>query len=200
MVYNQGLTINESRVVDFLLRHFDERNSINQVARRLTISPRGAYKILKKLESLNVTRPEKIGNAVYYSLNLSEAYGRKLAEFVLVQHALNSYAQLQAEDLVPLRPFVQSIILFGSILTRGKEARDIDVLLILDKKNYNKALDELHKIRSIKTKKIHEIVQTLDDLKANIRKKDEVIMNIIKTGQVLWGPETLIEAIKYESR
>ncbi|MBI3034822.1 hypothetical protein HYY71_00730 [Candidatus Woesearchaeota archaeon] len=61
----QNLTVNEARVMDFLVRNFKERNSINRIAKRLKPSPMGAYKIPKKLEKANVAEVEEIGNAVH---------------------------------------------------------------------------------------------------------------------------------------
>ena len=108
VVYVYSLTKNESRVIDFLVRNFKERNSINEVGRRLGLSPGGIYKILKKLENMNVIKSEKIGNAIYHKANLEEEIGIKLAEFVLVQNELNEYTKVQSDDLKLLKEATQS--------------------------------------------------------------------------------------------
>ena len=182
--------------MDFLVRNFKERNSINGIGRRLNISPRGIYKILKKLENINAAKPEKIGNAIYYKVNLDEEIGIKLAEYILVQNDLNAYAKVQAEDLEKLKDAASSCVLFGSVLKKGREARDIDVMIILEKKDFKKVHQKLEEIREMKPKKIHDIMQTKEDLAKNIRKNDEVVLDIIKTGKVLWGSEIIVEAIK----
>ena len=192
----QSLTKNESRVIDFLLRNFREKNSINAIARRLDLSSRGAYKILKKLEKSKAIAPEKIGNAIYYKINLNEEIGVKLSEFILMQNELNAYLQIQAEDLMLLKNVSLSCVLFGSVLTKGKEAKDIDVLIVLEKKDVKKVSLVIDKIKSLKPKRIHEVLQTKDDLVKNIKKNDEVISDIIRTGKVLWGAEIILEAIK----
>ena len=195
----QNLTRNESRTIDFLIRNFREKNSINEIARRLNLSSRGAYKILKKLEGIRVIMPENIGNAIYYRINFNEEVAAKLSEFVLVQNELNTYSQVQAVDLKQLRDISLSCILFGSILTKGKEANDVDILLIIEKKDLKKVISVLDKIKNLKPKKIHEMLQTKEDLINNIRKNDEVILDIIRTGKVLWGAEMIVGAIKNES-
>jgi DNA-binding Lrp family transcriptional regulator len=192
----KSLTANEAKVMDFLVRHFDERHSINQVGLRLGISPKGAYKILKKLEGMKAIKPEEIGNAIYYKPNLQEEIGSKMAEFVLVQNELNNYAKVQADDLKNLKDITYGCILFGSVISKGKESRDIDVLLIIDEKSFNKVHKELEKIKEMKPKKIHDVIMTKQDLLNNIKKKDDVILDIIKTGKILWGSDVILEGIR----
>ncbi|HLD05990.1 MAG TPA: helix-turn-helix domain-containing protein [Candidatus Nanoarchaeia archaeon] len=193
------LTENEARVMDFLVRNIKERNSINQVAKKLRLSPNGAYKILKKLEKANAIMPEKIGNAVYYKVNYNDEIGKKLAEVVLVQNDLNNYAKVQADDLRQLKGYALSGILFGSVLKKGKEANDIDVLLVLESGKFREINKRLEEIKERKPKKMHDIMMTKEDLAKNIRKGDEVTLSIIKTGKVLWGFETIVEACKNAS-
>ena len=119
-----------------------------------------------------------------------------MAEYVLVQNELNTYSKVQAEDLEKLKDVASSCVLFGSVLKKGREARDIDVMIILEKKDFKKVYKILEEIRSISPKKIHDVMQTKEDLAKNIRKSDEVVLDIIKTGKILWGSEIIVEAIK----
>ncbi|MBI2558497.1 winged helix-turn-helix transcriptional regulator [Candidatus Woesearchaeota archaeon] len=193
----QNLTVNEARVMDFLVRNFKERNSINQIAKRLKLSPMGAYKILKKLEKANAIKAEKIGNAVYYRANLDEEIGRKLAEFVLVQSEFNNtFAKVYADDLRKLKYVALSCILYGSILKAGKEAKDVDALIIIEKKDYKKVSNKLADIQQIATKRIHDIRMTKEDLAKNLKKGNEAMIDMLKYGQVLWGAGIIVEAIK----
>ncbi len=191
-----SLTDNEIKVLNFLIRHFDERNSINAIAKKLEITPMGVHKISKKLEAMNVISPERIGNAIYYKINLNDELGKKVAEFILAQNELNSYSMVQAQDFEKLKDIVQACILFGSVLYKGNEARDIDVLLLIEKEKFREISKRLDSIRQLKPKKIHDLMMTRQDLEESIKKKDEVIKNIIITGKVVWGSETIIEAIK----
>ncbi len=195
----QSLTANEAKVMDFLVRNFHEKNSINEIARRLNLSPMGSYKILKKFEKIDAVKVDKIGQALYYKANLDSEIGIKLAELVLVQNELNSYAKVQAEDFEVLKEITLSCILFGSVITKGKEANDIDVFLVLDRKNYKEVSKRLREIKERKPKKIQDVMATKEDLIKNIKQKDEVILDILKTGKVLWGSEIIVEAIKHGS-
>ncbi len=51
-------------------------------------------------------------------------------------------------------------------------------------------------IQSITPKKIEEMVQSREDLVRNIRKRDAPLLDAIRTGQVLWGSEIIVEAIR----
>lgn len=183
-------------MVDFLVRNFHERNSINAIGRRLGISPTGAHKILRKLEKRNIVKPECIGNAIFYKAHLEDEMGRKVAEVVLANKELNPYAKVVEDDLKPLRGIVAGCVLFGSVLKKGREARDIDILLVFEAKDFKTVRSKLHEIRSLKPKHIHDIIQTREDMARNIRRHDEVVLDIIRRGQVLWGSEVIVEAIK----
>ncbi len=195
----RGMTLNEARAVDFLVRHFRERTSINGMARRLRLSPNGAYRLLKRLEAAQVIVPERIGNAVYFRMNLESELGRAFAMAALLQQDLNSYAKVQAHDLERLKKQVSCCILFGSVLDRGGGAHDIDVLIVVPKKGYRKVQASLDGLGMVKSKKIHPLFQTAGDFVRNIRKNDEVILDILKKGAVLWGAGVVVEAIRHGS-
>ncbi len=199
MVYGSEMvafTRNEARLISFLLRNFTKRYSINQLAKELGLSPMGARKIALKLEKNRILKSEAISNAIYYHPNLDEEIGRKTAELVLAYKDLNPYARAQAKDLEQLRPYALCAVLFGSVLTKAEKAGDIDVLLVLEEGQLNKMHKVLMEIQSIKSKKINEMLQTREDLVRNIRKRDAPLLDTIRTGQVLWGSEIIVEAIR----
>ena len=87
------------------------------------------------------------------------------------------------------------IIIFGSVLKIGEEAKDIDVLFMVKKKNFNFLKLEIEKLNKINEKKIHPIYQTFWDLKSNLIKNDRIILNAIK-GVVVKGENKFIDLIK----
>ena len=191
-----GLTENEAKLLDYLIRHFDERNTINGLGRKLGITHTGAHKILRKLEGEGIVSPEMIGNALYYSVDFRKGMAVKLAEFILLQRSMNSYARVQADDLERLRGACLACILYGSVLRRGEGARDIDVMLVLrSRKDFEPAHEKLEALKRLKPTPIHDLILTEADLVASVRKRDEVVLDILRTGQVLWGSEAIIGAI-----
>lgn len=192
-----SITKNEAKVVDFLLRNFSTHYNINQLSKGVKLSPRGAYKILKKLENNKILFSEKIGNNIIYKINFENDVSLDVCQFVLTEKKTTPYVQTWINDLQPLREITVMAVLFGSILTKEKQANDVDILLVFQKENLPKVQEQIKKINHIKSKKIHAIIQTREDLFNNIKKRDQALFEEIKTGLVLWGRNILVEAIKH---
>jgi predicted nucleotidyltransferase len=191
-----SLTNNEARVIDFLIRNFTNKCNINQLSRELSLSPRGTFKILKKLESLNYLVSSKEGNNVFYSINYDLENTLDLCKFVLAGDKPSAYVRVQINEIKKLKELVTSAILFGSVLTKENKANDIDVILVFDEKNFSKIEKTLADMNILSVKKFHAIYQTEKDFMNNIRKQDKVILSGIKTGIVLWGKGLFLESIK----
>lgn len=191
-----SITKNEARVINLILRDFIRDYNINQIAKELKLSPRGAYKILKKLENNEMVLPKKIGNNIIYKLNFKNSTTASLCQFVLTEKETTPYLKVLINDLQQLRQFTDTVVLFGSVLAKEKHANDIDVLLVFEKNNLEKVQAEIERINRIKPKKIHAIMQTKKDLINNLKNKDFALLEEIKTGIVLWGENVLFEAIK----
>lgn len=191
-----SLTKNEIRTINFLVRNYTERISINGIARQLSLSPMGAYKILKRLEQHAILEYEKIGNAIHYQLNLSAEGGKKAAELALTNNILNPFAKVCVEDLQRLKPLTLCAALFGSVLAKGMNANDIDIFCVIKPSKYKELKAKICDWQKSTSKKIHLLVQTKDDLLRNMKNKDPVIEDILKTGAFFWGEEIIIEAIR----
>lgn len=203
MVYDYVLLVhmvkivqNESKMLGFLTRHFTEKYSINQLAKQMGMTPKGAHKLLKKLEQEGIVIPLKLANAVFYSLNFDSDLAQKKAELSLFEEINLPYARAQAKDLERLRPQLLAAILFGSVIKNGEKAGDIDVLVVFEKDNYKAFKAALNNLQLLKTKQIHPVLQTPKDLANNLRKKDKVVLEILRTGKVLWGHDVIVNAIK----
>lgn len=192
-----SITENESRTISFLLRNFYRDYNINQLARELKLSPRGAYKILKKLELQKILLSKKVGNNVIYNINFSEDLALEICQIALNEKEASPYLRTWINDLQPLKEITEMTFLFGSILTKEKQAGDVDVLLVFEKENLSKVQEQIKKINQVKSKKIHAVIQTKEDLFSNIKKRDPAILEGIRTGLILWGRNVLVEAIKY---
>jgi len=191
-----SITKNEAKIINFLIKNFISKNSIREIGRQTGLSAMGTQKILKGLEKQKIAVSEKIGGAIYYRLNLENKSSQKLAELVLTQYKLNSYAQIYAEDLIQLKGHTKACILYGSILTKGEKAEDVDIMVIIEKKNLEKAEKICQELSRKGTKEIHMMVQTEKDFESNIKKKDKPILDIIKKGAVLWGENYVVEGVK----
>lgn len=191
-----SLTENQSKVINLLIRDFNKKTSIRMIAKQLGLSPMGAQKILKGFERESVTIKEKIGTGIFYSLNLNNETAFKLGEIILTQNKLNSYAKVYMKNLEKLKPYTKSCVLFGSILHKGEKAGDVDVLVIIDKKDFKKVERKKQEIEKISAKTIQFVYQTQKDLEENIAKRDKAVLEIIRTGAVLWGQNFILKGIK----
>ncbi len=192
-----SITKNEARVINFLFRNFSKDYNINQIARELKLSPRGAYKILKKLELQKILSSQRIGNNIIYKVNFEGDVTSDVCQFALAERETTPYLRTWINDLQLLKEITEIAVLFGSILTKEKQAGDVDVLLVFPKENLAKVQEQIKKINQIKSKKVHTIVQTKEDLLNNIQKRDPAILEEVKTGLILWGRNILVEAIKH---
>ena len=160
------------------------------------ITPKGAHKLLKKLKQQNIVKPQKIGNAVFYQVNFAYDLARKAAELALFEEIKLPYARAQAKDLEALRQTALAAMLFGSVLEKGEKAQDIDVLIIVEKKNYKAFQAELAKIQRMKPKRIQPVIQAPQDIVNNLKKQDKVILEIMRKGQILWGHDIIVNAVR----
>ena len=191
-----SLTKNEAKAIEFLLRNFSKQYSINRLAKELEISPGGMFKILKKLEARGLVKRKDLANSAFYSINYSSENALDACAFALSEKKTAPYTRMWISELEKLKDITYLAILFGSLLAKGREAGDVDALLIFDRKRIkeiDKAIDDLNMIKS---KKIHAIYQTRDEFVKNIKNLDKAILEEIRAGIVLWGRDFLVEAIK----
>lgn len=194
------LTSNEGKVLLYLWRRYQEQQSINGLARQTGITPKGAYKILQKLEREGLVVKKIIGNATIYSLNFPSSKTEDLLKYVLKSElAPNPYVKVLQKDLEPLQELTEALIIFGSAITKGLPAHDIDVLIVLTKENLAPLQTRIKEIEKTIPKKIHPVYQTKTDLQKNLQKKDPVVMAVLHKGFILWGYEALYELIKSDA-
>lgn len=189
------LTKNEKKVIRILLFSFGEEYSINEIARRCNLAPNGALKILRKFAKERIIILKKIANINTYIINFDNLKTKSISELSLIQEE-NNKIKNRAEDLKNLQGLTEVGIIFGSYITKKENPEDIDLLFILNKENFRKYKEEIKKIFPIMPVKVHDVLQTKEDLEGNISKKDKVIIEILRKGVVLWGHDKIVEAIK----
>ena len=192
--------LNLTKIVEFLFRNTPNRFNVNQISRELKISVGSAYKILKSLEKKSVLVSQKIGNGIYYVLNLDNKEAENITELVLMESrnkslSKNSHASIYAKDFKDREKLSKAIILFGSIL-EGKDAKDVDVLFIIDKGKSKAVEDFCMKLSNLRPKRINPLLMTMADFKENIKKQDRVITDILKKGVILFGEEIVINILR----
>ena len=192
----KDITSNEMMFVLNILKSPEINYNANSMASVIGISRMGALKIARKLEQDNIIISRKWGKAKFYSLNFDSDYVRDYVKFLLKREAKQShpYVKVWIEDIRKIKS-ADAAIIFGSVLRKYKDAGDIDVMLLINPKNYHKIQKEIHEIDELNTKKIHPMYQTKEDLIKNLKKEDLPLLSAIK-GIAAFGEDIIINAIK----
>lgn len=188
------LTENEKNVLRMLLTSFVDL-SINQIARLAKLSPNGAYKILKKFENEGVLKSKQISNIKSYSLNFNDEKTGNILQLALIP-SIEGRVKFRFDDLKELKQITLVCIMFGSYIDLKKEPNDIDLLFIIDTKHYKIYKENSMRIFKTIPIKVQDVLQTEEDFKKNILKKDKVIIDILKTGKIFWGQDKIFNIIK----
>ena len=191
----RDITSNE---VNFILRIFKSPElyyNANSIASSVGITSMGALKIANALEKDHVLITNELGKARFFSLNLSSDYVKQFIKFLLKHEAEQASPHIKRwiADIKNIKS-ADCAIIFGTTLKK-QESKDIDVLLIVNKKTFLKVKQEINKINFINSQKIHPLFQTNEDIKENIKKKDKVLLNAIK-GIVVFGEDKLMGLLK----
>ena len=118
------LTRNEKYVLRFLATSRQEY-SINEIAKVCSLTPNGAYKILKKLERAGILKAKQIANIKSYKLDFGNEKTQRVLELAFMHDALEGRIKLRAEDLYPLKEVTQACILFGSYITEKQKQKGL---------------------------------------------------------------------------
>lgn len=180
-------TSKEQEIIKTLFKDFLTAYNSRNISQAVKMSHAGAFKILKKLEKEDNVKAKRIGKAIIYSLNFDNPITQRKIEMALTIEAQSHKRWI--EEFKGLEDAAQFIVLFGSILTNEKTARDIDLLVVAQSNNSDKINKIIEKRNKILNKKIHLILQSPEDFKKDIDSKNKVIIEVIKKGIFLFGQE-----------
>lgn len=186
---------NEMLFVSSILKNPKEEYNANSLAKPMKISAMGSLKIARKLEKENIIKSRKVGRANIYKINFND-YSKQYINLLLKKEIndSNPYARRWVRDLQKVKS-ANSVILFGSVLTKGEGANDIDILVIVNEDNLKKVKKEIESINSINDKKIHPVYQTKQDLAKHIKEDNKVILNALR-GLYLSGADIIMEILE----
>ena len=164
-----SLSDNEFSVISFLVRNFTERLTIRNIAQRLNFSPAGDFNILKKLEKNNIVVGQKLGTGLFYAINFENKIAEHLAGIVLL------YSD-------------EKISIDIEKLNQAKAA-------IFDKKNLLLITDNITTF-DFSIPDINVITKTEDEVIDLLRKKDSIMLQLLKKGTALFGEDKIVGIIK----
>ncbi len=179
----------EQGILKLLFKDFSRPYNSRSISKIVGITPAGAFKILKGLEKRRIVKPQRIGKAIIYSLNLNNPLARREVEMVLTIEA--EKIRHWAAEFRILEDKALFAVLFGSVLKNEREAKDIDLLLVAGKAK-KREIDQILEIKKkVLPKPLHLLFQTPDDFINDIRTKNKASLEILRTGVVLFGQEKI---------
>jgi DNA-binding Lrp family transcriptional regulator len=170
-----------------LLIYKDATNfyNANSLSKELGITQVGTMKILKRFEKSGILVSKKIGKSFVYKVDIENEFVEKLIAFALINEA--GKFQRWKDEFKSLHKKGRIILFYGSASRNYSQAKDIDVFLILDKKDIREVNKEIGKIQNMLPKKLHVIKATKEDLIRNIKDNNKSMIEIVKTAIVLYG-------------
>ena len=191
----KGLSDKEIEILLLLVKDISNNYNSNNITKKIKITSAGAFKAMKNLEKKKLIVGKRMGKAIFYKVSLEDYYTFRIIETLLINEAREK-ASRWLEEFKELNEHAKIVIIYGSVIRDQKNAGDID-LLVIPKKEDDKIIDNIIKERRmISTRPIHVIKRTIENLNEGLKRKDEVILNIIKSCYVLHGYDQLLEAIK----
>lgn len=191
----EEITNNEMLFVLIIFKSPEVEYNANSIAKSMGISSMGALKIAKRLEKENILVSKELGKARFYKLNFANEYVRQYVKFLLKregEHA-NPYVKVWINEIRKIED-ADAALLFGSVLKKEKEAKDIDVVLVTDKRRFKKLKKEVEEINHLNVKRLHPIYQTKEDFKRNIKELNKPLLSAIK-GIVVFGEDLIIRML-----
>ncbi len=187
------LSEKEKQILIILFKDFVTRYNARSISSKVEITPRGALKALKALEKQNFVIAEPFGKAIEYKFNTESALAKKTIELFLLEEAEQEHKRWLEE----FKNFEEAeiLLLFGSAARKAKMYNDVDILIVLTQENFPQIKKRIEEKNKILIKKIHPVFQAPNDLSENIKKRDQVILDAIKTGIVLKGWTQFVEVI-----
>ncbi len=192
------ITDNKLRVISLYRQDYLARHYIREMAKLTKKSHVTLLPHLKALEKDKILIPKTVGKNKVYSLNFDNIIAKnylllsETAEAIVYSEEVFLIKKITAE-IFNLN-LDGTIILFGSYAKRTfKEDSDIDVFFI--GKITEKEIQEIRKIGKTYGKTINVKISMPNSFESGLRKKDPLIMEIIKNHVLLQNPEPFINAL-----
>ena len=188
------LTQKERETVIILFKDYTTYYNANSISKVLGISHVGAQKILKRLLQENLVASKTIGKSIIYKLDFNDTYVVQLVAFLLADEA-NKFKRWK-EEFKEIFRGDRIVMLFGSVVKDYAQAKDIDVMIVMDYKAIKEVNAILNKREKMLPKKLHVIKLTHQDLFENLKKKDKAITDIVKNAIILYGQDKYVGIMK----
>jgi predicted nucleotidyltransferase len=190
-----SLTQKEREVLLALFKDFTSYHNANSISRVVKMSHVGAQKMFRRFAAENLVTSRRIGKAIVYKPNVSNHYLAQLLGFLLADEA-NRFRRWK-EEFKGLFKTGRIILMFGSAIKDYAHASDIDLMIVMGKKDEREVNRILKERAEILPKKLHAIKLTRSDLLKNVRKREKPMVDIVKNAVALYGQEEYVEVMNH---
>ena len=187
-----------TKILKLLLKDFTIKPTITALAKEISMSRVGTWKILKKLEAekLIILSPIGAGKTSTYSISLNweNPIVEKTLSLALTEDTLKNQRWLS--NFAELEDKVDFLLIYGSIIHSPKEANDIDILGVTNKNKFLEIEESIKKIQKTQIKKVHALNFTPAEFKGELEKPNKIFIDAINKGIILFGQENFIKFIR----
>ncbi len=186
------------RVLAILLKEPFAVHTATGIAKFLNMTRQGIWKALNKLVEDKLINLESVGNTktstATIKLNWANPVTEKTLSLLLTKESLKQ--QRWRANFAELENNVSFLILFGSVLNSPKEANDIDLLAVANKKKFKAVEETVIKAQQTQLKKIHIIDLTEIEFSQELKKPNKPYLDAVKKGVILYGQDDFIRFIR----
>lgn len=192
-----------ANILQTLLENYPYEYNINQLARMTKMSVGGIHRTLKVLEKNGILYSKKIGNSLFYQLNMENEACTKMLETLQVDRKSVFF-----DNRENIREIVQKFknnvlnIALDRVLAMllFESARGYDILIIasnLSKQQFTLLKDELTPfINEIKKHNFSVIILTLAVFEERLRGRKGFYRNLWNKGVILYGDSFLFQELR----
>ena len=185
-------TSNEKKALIRIFKDLDSYYNANSLSKKLDISRIGMRKILKKLEKKEILFSKNIGRAIVYKINFSD-YVQDVITFLLSDEA-NDFKRWKKEFEFLFKGD-RVVLIYGSAIKNYSKARDIDLMVIGNKKT-GEMESRLNNKQKILPKEIHIIEMSYNDFLRNIKHRQKSMMDVVQSAVVLYGQNKYVRLVE----
>ncbi|MEK6927571.1 MAG: hypothetical protein AABX11_04000 [Nanoarchaeota archaeon] len=179
------LTRKEQEALLIIYKDVANYYNANSLSKELAMTQVGTMKLLKRFEKNNILLSKKIGKSIVYKIDIKEEFVQKLIAFALINEA-SKYSRWKDEFKL-LYKKGRILLFYGSASRNYANAKDIDIFIVIEKKDFREVGKKLEQIQKVLPKKIHVIKAIKEDLVKNIKENNKAMIEIVKTAIVLCG-------------
>jgi predicted nucleotidyltransferase len=187
------------KIMKILAKEPLSEHTATSLSKALGISRQGIWKTLIKLSRNNLISLHSVANTKKSTLNITLNFKNSITIrtlSLLIEKETLKYERWR-DNFNKLKKHTFFAILFGSILHLPKEAKDIDLLVVVrTKKNFKAIENVITEVQQTQIKKIHVIDLTKEELKKELKNKNRAYLDAIKKGAILFGQENFIKFIE----